>query len=889
MAQTKAQRRAAWKKRTSATASALKSAGATVTVTKTKKGKKKVTRTVPLSATVVKPGKKVSSLVKEMEAKKPTVSPKVITPTAAQKESAQEIIKFKAIDAELTARSERLAAEKVRAAPVSIAAYGLVSDRTKDVGDGFQVPLADIAAYGHVIDVEKQTVPLKTAKQIAFEQKYPSVTDVDTTALAPHKLKTGYETPYDTEGDRLAGMEDPITEIIPSSAEIGTYFRERHPGITKPVVGVASDILESIREYEKPGVEEKEAELDIQREKWIATAPDISLKKPDDTHIPGPIEKAVLFTGGAGIGAYEGIREHPVKTTAMLGAGLVLPGVIAGVTGIAGAVPIIGTTLARVGVPVAMGAATVHYGFDVVSRVDTPVPTGDIERVPISKQEYIDSYYEQYGVVPELDPKQSYEFYIDVPKERVPTQFERGQVFGEILGTEIIPMSAGIGLTKVKWSKTQDSVFRDLPPSKSIPKAVDRFKKDTRSKSDIAFDKEVIRLQKLADKAADPRSLSDIAFDKEVIKWRKQASIEKELKSDIAFDKELHMLKEVQVLKDIAKKKKVDTRTKADKVFDKEVQRYKDLAFDEEVLRLKTISKGKRTKTDIAFDKEVIRLQKLADKRKPKTKKPDEYKTKEHIQEIPQSDGTVLLTKTVERIKIKPARTVMSEKLKVKKKTKVKETKTYQSTEEELIFGGMVKKMPTILTSIGLGVGIGMKTKTPTKEKFGIKSLGIKPMQLGTIGEILKTKVDVIERFGVPQTVGLLETVSLKFAEPVISKTITKQKTTVGELVIKPVLMTLPKLPEGMSRRRKMTRKQRLAYLERQHLIGDPLTALAGMAKEMGNAGSMFIDNKPGKLSNQFYGQDMFGGILPKAVKKSKNKRSRRSKQQTDMFGVVER
>lgn len=157
-----------------------------------------------------------------------------------------------------------------------------------------------------------------------------------------------------------------------------------------------------------------------------------------------------MFTGGTIIGGYEGIREHPVKTAAMIGAGFVLPGIVGVGTRAVGAIPYIGTQLARIGVPVAMTAVTVHYGFDVVDRVDAPVPTGDIERVPISRQEYIDSYYKQYGVVPKLDPDLKYDFYIDVPKERVPTEFERGQVFGEIFGTEILPLGLGAGIATIK-------------------------------------------------------------------------------------------------------------------------------------------------------------------------------------------------------------------------------------------------------------------------------------------------------------------------------------------------------------------------------------------------------------------------------------------------------
>lgn len=84
----------------------------------------------------------------------------------------------------------------------------------------------------------------------------------------------------------------------------------------------------------------------------------------------------------------------------------------------------------------------------------------------------------------------------------------------------------------------------------------------------------------------------------------------------------------------------------------------------------------------------------------------------------------------------------------------------------------------------------------------------------------------------------------------------------------------------------KMTKKQKLAYLERKHLIGSPLTALKGMANEMGNAGSMFVKDKPGKLNTQFFGSDMFGGLLPKAVKKTRKGASKRKKQQTDIFNT---
>ena len=62
---TKAERRSAWKSRTTATAKALKSSGATVTVSKSKSGKKTVSRSVPLSATVVRSGQTTSELVKQ--------------------------------------------------------------------------------------------------------------------------------------------------------------------------------------------------------------------------------------------------------------------------------------------------------------------------------------------------------------------------------------------------------------------------------------------------------------------------------------------------------------------------------------------------------------------------------------------------------------------------------------------------------------------------------------------------------------------------------------------------------------------------------------------------------------------------------------------------------
>ena len=160
---------------------------------------------------------------------------------------------------------------------------------------------------------------------------YPSVADVDPTAEYPHRIKSEYETVYDTKGDRLTAVEDPITEFLPSTEEIGTYFLEHHPGVTERAVGVSEDILQKIREYERPGVEEREAQLDIQREKYSSTAPLTGLKKPDDTHIPGPIEETIMFAGGSAIGAYEGIRENPVKTAAMVAAGILLPGAVAGV------------------------------------------------------------------------------------------------------------------------------------------------------------------------------------------------------------------------------------------------------------------------------------------------------------------------------------------------------------------------------------------------------------------------------------------------------------------------------------------------------------------------------------------------------------------------------
>lgn len=88
-------------------------------------------------------------------------------------------------------------------------------------------------------------------------------------------------------------------------------------------------------------------------------------------------------------------------------------------------------------------------------------------------------------------------------------------------------------------------------------------------------------------------------------------------------------------------------------------------------------------------------------------------------------------------------------------------------------------------------------------------------------------------------------------------------------------------------RRRKKPKKSKLGYLERQHLIGDPLTALQGMAKEVQDAGSMFILDKSGKLNSGFISDEnpMFGNILPTQQRKPSRKASKRKKKQSNMFG----
>jgi len=106
-------------------------------------------------------------------------------------------------------------------------------------------------------------------------------------------------------------------------------------------------------------------------------------------------------------------------------------------------------------------------------------------------------------------------------------------------------------------------------------------------------------------------------------------------------------------------------------------------------------------------------------------------------------------------------------------------------------------------------------------------------------------------------------------------------------------------------RRKKVKGKK--GYLEREHLIGDPLKILAGIggvsgpgsvainemyqdykkstSKKVKQSGSMFISNKPGKLSSGFISDEnpMFGGILPKPIRNPHMKASKRKKQQIDM------
>jgi len=303
---------------------------------------------------------------------------------------------------------------------------------------------------------ELKSQVVKISERERFESKYPSIKDVDTTALYPHRIKTGYETPYDIEGDRLAAVEKPISELIPSLEEVGEAgqrFRKKHPELAEKIYETAliptTFLHKTVRKIDAPLIERREAKLDILREKYKDIAPSEELRK-DQERLIGPSEKTLSFIGGTAVGMYTGWQEKPIKTTAMVGVGLVLPGLIGGVTRLTGAVPYVGTRLAKYGIPVAMTGATLHYGADVISRLDAPVPTGDVERVPISEKEYIQMYHEEYGTVPELDPDLKYTFYKDVPIERIPTEVERGERFGEILGTEILPMGIGAGLTTTK-------------------------------------------------------------------------------------------------------------------------------------------------------------------------------------------------------------------------------------------------------------------------------------------------------------------------------------------------------------------------------------------------------------------------------------------------------
>ena len=107
------------------------------------------------------------------------------------------------------------------------------------------------------------------------------------------------------------------------------------------------------------------------------------------------------------------------------------------------------------------------------------------------------------------------------------------------------------------------------------------------------------------------------------------------------------------------------------------------------------------------------------------------------------------------------------------------------------------------------------------------------------------------------------------------------------EPIHKPKKRIKPKLKSDLlDMRRKKLKLFDMGYLERKHLIGDPLTILAEMGKPVKSKGmgSMFIHKPQGKLKAQFSQDNMFGGILPKAIKKTRKKVSKRTKKQVDMF-----
>jgi len=407
----------------------------------------------------------------------------------------------------------------------------------------------------------------------------------------------------------------------------------------------------------------------------------------------GGLETGLTFTGASAVGMYSGWESKPIKTTAMFGAGLVMPGGIGAVSKVVGKVPLVGKVSAKYGVPLVAGGTSLIYGADVMHKVDAPITIGT-ERVPISEQEYTKMYRDMHGVQPVLEKVEgveSYDFYKEEPITRKPTTIEKGERFGEIFGTEIMPLMAGsVLLQKPKVIKTKQ--IDEFKLSKPTKKKTIVAKKDYIPEVDLStaykvslgkqarIIKDVARRDYLPEALVTPKSKATLSRQIKIEPHKDVARRDFMPEVSITPGSRVTLGKELRVVKDVARKDyipEVDLSTAYKVSLGKQakLEPPKDIARRDYIPEVSItpesrIIMGKVSKPFAEQAKTVTDAGKLIRQRELKIET-DIKKGRVSTKDVIGDEGTVLLQIQKPKVKVKPKSTKLLEVQKPKAKKKL--------------------------------------------------------------------------------------------------------------------------------------------------------------------------------------------------------------------------
>lgn len=232
-------------------------------------------------------------------------------------------------------------------------------------------------------------------------------------SYSPASFMQREKTPFEKVKDIYYTAEEQWSEKIPTIEEVA-----------KPI---STNILEWSGMSKQPKTEEELKELQEKILKWEKA------------------EKFIRPFGEVGSGIYKGVQEQPIKTLAMTGAFILLPGAISGVR--AGA-NILGVTDVLTKVPLVtkiVGGAIkiglpVLYGVSVAKRVEQADN-------PTQAWEQYEKEIGEKGIPGGQRALTENEFMQEYEKVAI----SKGETFGRIVGTEIAPMLVGSDIGSKFW------------------------------------------------------------------------------------------------------------------------------------------------------------------------------------------------------------------------------------------------------------------------------------------------------------------------------------------------------------------------------------------------------------------------------------------------------